>query len=181
MVLGNLQYDLTNYLGLFFFRILREICYSLSCVIDKYIMEKKFGSVYEILLSNGIILLVMFSIFSIFDYYFFGLDNYKEFFNNFSYIEFLVILGVLISQLGLNLCITLTNRDNTPCHIFIIFVFGQLAYYFDFSGISIIIIICLLLILFISLIFIEIIELNFWGLSQNVKRNIMKENKMTVN
>ena len=60
----------------------------------------------------------------------------------------------------------------------------------DFSGISIILIICFILILFFSLIFNEIIEINFWGLSDNTKKNIAKraeldnsnlEEKLTMN
>ena len=58
--------------------------------------------------------------------------------------------------------------------IFIIFVFGQLAYYLDFSAVSIILIICFIFILFVTLVFNEIIEINFWGLSYNTKRNITK-------
>ena len=75
----------------------------------------------------------------------------------------------------------MTNRDNTPCHVFIIFVFGQLAYYIDFSRISLIVIFCLIFILFFSLIFNEIIEINCFGLSINTKRNIsLRANKENI-
>jgi len=174
LVLENLQYDVSNNLPLFFVRIIRETVYSLSSVIDKYIMEKKFVSVYELLLSNGVIILILLLIFSIFDYNFFGVDNYSEYFSNFNFKELLVIFGVIITQFGLNLCILITNKNNSPCHIFIIFIFGQLAYYVDFTGTSIIVIFCLIFILFLSLIFNEIIEINFWGLSYNTKNNISK-------
>ena len=113
-------------------------------------------------------------IFSVLDYYFFGLDDLPKYFNNFNGTELLVIFGVMITQLGLYLCLIITNKNYTPCHLFIIFVFGQLAYYIDFSGISIIIIFCLILILFFSLIFNEIIEINFFGLSDNTKKNIIQ-------
>ena len=56
MILGNLLFDIDNNLGLFFFRLLREVLFSLSSVVDKYILEKKFGFVYEILLTNGVII-----------------------------------------------------------------------------------------------------------------------------
>ena len=174
LILENLQYDVSNNLPLFFVRIIRETVYSLSSVIDKYIMEKKFVSVYELLLSNGVIILILLLIFSIFDYNFFGVDNYSEYFSNFNFKELLVIFGVIITQFGLNLCILITNKNNSPCHIFIIFIFGQLAYYVDFTGISIVVILCLIFILFLSLIFNEIIEINFWGLSYNTKNNISK-------
>ena len=105
-------------------------------------------------------------------YYFFNLDNFGEYFDNFNTIELLAALGYLITQLGLYLFSLITNKNNTPCHIFIIYVFGQLAYYMDFSANSIILIVCLIFILFLSLIFNEIIEINIWGLSDNTKRRI---------
>ena len=70
------------------------------------------------------------------------------------------------------------NKANTPCHVFIIFVFGQLAYYVDFSKNSILFMVFLLLILFMSLIFNEIIEINCFGLAKNTKKNIMKRARM---
>jgi len=67
-----------------------------------------------------------------------------------------------------------TNRENTPCHIFIIAVLGQFANHVDFSSYSIIIIVFLIFLLFLSLIFTEIIEINVCKLSYNTKRNIAK-------
>ena len=173
LILGNLQVDANNNLLLLLLRFPREILYSLSCVIDKYIMEKKFGTVYELIVANGIINLVILLIFAIFDYNFGWLDNYNDYFNNFNSTELLVALGVIITQFGLNLFILISNKSNSPCHIFIIFIFGQLSFYLNFSGISILILFFLLIILFCSCIFNEIIELNFCGLSENTKRNII--------
>ena len=76
------------------------------------------------------------------------------------------------TQLGLNLSSIFTIKKNSPCHAFIILVFGQFAYYVNFEGYSILIIIGLIFILFLSLIFNEIVEINFWGLSRNTKNNI---------
>ena len=174
MILGNLLFDIDNNLGLFFFRLLREVLFSLSSVVDKYILEKKFGSVYEILLTNGVITSTLFIIFAIIDHNFFGIYNYEEYFNNFNMTELLVASGVIITQLGLNVSILFTNKNNSPCHIFIIFIFGQLAYYIDFSGSNAIVIFCLIIILFLSFVFNEILEINFLGLSDNTKKNISK-------
>ena len=174
MILGNLLFDIDNNLGLFFFRLLREVLFSLSSVVDKYILEKKFGSVYEILLTNGVITSTLFIIFAIIDHNFFGIYNYEEYFNNFNTMELLVASGVIITQLGLNVSILFTNKNNSPCHIFIIFIFGQLAYYIDFSGSNAIVIFCLIIILFLSFVFNEILEINFLGLSDNTKKNISK-------
>ena len=174
IILGNLLFDIDNNLGLFFFRLLREVLFSLSSVVDKYILEKKFGSVYEILLTNGVITSTLFIIFAIIDHNFFGIYNYEEYFNNFNTTELLVASGVIITQLGLNVSILFTNKNNSPCHIFIIFIFGQLAYYIDFSGSNAIVIFCLIIILFLSFVFNEILEINFLGLSDNTKKNISK-------
>lgn len=175
MTLNNIKNDFTENMWLFFVRIIREVLYSLSSIIDKYIMEKKFISVYLLLLSNGVIILVALLIFAVFDYFFFDIDDYNKFFSEFNYKELLVILGVIITQFTLNLGILLTNKYYSPCHIFIIFVCGQLALYvIHFDGKSAGILVGLFSILFLSLIFNEIIEINVCGLSKNTKRNISK-------
>ena len=174
LVLGNLQNDFLNHFFLLLISILRIILLSFYYVIVKYTIEKKFVSVYEIIFFIGIINFVMFIIFAIFDYFFFDIDDYEKYFTNFNGIEILVALGVMITQLGMDICITITDKNESPCHIFIIFVFGQLAYYFfNLTKNSVIVIICLILMLFFTLVFNEIIEINFWGLSNNTKRNII--------
>ena len=176
LILGNLQNDLTEHTGLFFLRVLREVIYSLSSNIDKYAMEKKFISVYLILFSNGVFTVIILVIFAIFDYFFFHIDKYKDYFEEFNSTELLVALGTIITQFTLKLCIALTNKYFSPCHIFIIFVFGQLGVYIniDFNWKMTVAIICLLFILFLSLIFNEIFEINVCGLSDNTKKNISK-------
>ena len=177
LIMENLQSDIHNHFLLLLLRLLRDIIYSIYEVINKYLMEKKFSSVYEIAFFNGLIALVLLVIFSVFDYYFFKMDNFREYFNNFNYIELLIILGTIITQLGLTICALFTSKNNTPCHIFIIYVFGNFAYYLNFSKNSIIKIICLLFIFFLSLIFNEIIEINCFGLSKNTKKNIINRAK----
>ena len=174
LVLGNLQNDFLNHFFLLLISILRIILLSFYYVIVKYTIEKKFVSVYEIIFFIGIINFVMFIIFAIFDYFFFDIDDYEKYFTNFNGIELLVALGVMITQLGMDICITITDKNESPCHIFIIFVFGQLAYYFfNLNEYLVIVMICLILMLFFTLVFNEIIEINLWGLSLNTKRNII--------
>ena len=173
LVTKNLQNDIKNNWKSILLRFIREFVFSLHDIVNKYAMEKKFCSVYEISFYTGIILTVLFGIFAILDYFFFQLDNFKDYFDNFNVKELFVLLGYIITQLGLYVGTLFTNRDNTPCHIFIIYVFGQLAFYMDFSVNSIAVIICLIFILFLSLLFNEIIEFNFCGLSDNTKKNIM--------
>ena len=173
LVTKNLQNDIKNNWKSILLRLIREFVYSFHNIINKYAMEKKFCSVYEISFYTGLVLTVLFGIFTILDYYVFHLDNFKAYFNNFNVKELLVLLGYCITQLGFHLGILFTNRDNTPCHIFIVYVFGQLAFHMKFSVNSIPVFICLIFILFMSLIFNELIELNFCGLSDNTKKNIM--------
>ena len=180
LVLGNLQKDITNNFFLYLLRLVRETIFSSFEVLSKYLMEKKFCSVYEIMFWNGLIVSILVLIFSIFDYYFFHLDNFVEYFNNFNYKEIFAIFGFIITQLGLCFFILFTNKNNTPCHIFIILVFGHFAYYIDLSTDSIIKIICLILILFMTLVFCEIIEINFCGLSENTKNKIVERAEIEV-
>ena len=173
LVTENLQKEVVNDLLLLIMKFLKEIFFSLYNVIAKYVMEKKYVSVYEFSFYIGLINLIILIIFSIFDHYYFEIYNYIYYFNNFNRNELLVLLGVIFTQLGINLTSLFATKNNSPCHVFIIFVFGQLAYYINFQGVSIIVIICLIFILFLSLIFNEIIEINIWGLSYNTKKNIL--------
>lgn len=176
LVLGNLQREFLDKITEIVLSLLRVILLSFDYVIIKYTMEKKYISPYIIGVFNGLINLVLFIIFAIFDYYYFKLYKYDEYFSNFNFTEFLVILGLMITQLGLYTTLFFIDKNDSPCHIFIVFVFGQFAvylYHFKFESNSAIVIACLIFILFFSLIFNEIIELRFWGLSFNTKRNII--------
>ena len=176
--LENIQYDLSKNLLLFFITLIREILFSFHNVFVKYIMEKKFVSVYEYTFYNGLIHFTLTGIFALFDHFFFKLYNYEEYFNNFNTIELLVLIGILITQFILNLSLLFTIKNNTPCHAFILYVFGRFAYYINSSKyyklVIIVVIIGLLFMLLFSLIFNEIMEINIWGLSYNTRKNIAK-------
>ena len=137
LVRENLQYDIKNNLIFILLRLLRETLVSLNDVHAKYLFDKKFCLIYEISLSNGIMNTFLYIILAIFDHYFIQFDDFSKYFDEFNIKELSVIIGLMVTQLGLYLCILIVNKANTPCHIFIIFVFGQLAYYIDFSKISI--------------------------------------------
>ena len=127
--LGNLQNDISTKGLLLLLRLLRESLFSFHDVINKYIMEKKFCSVYELCLYNGIICSILLGIFSIFNYYLLKIDDFEDYFSQFNYKELLIIIGVMIVQLVFYLCALFTNKNHTPCHIFILYAFGQFAYY----------------------------------------------------
>ena len=174
LALNNLQNEIVNEPLLLIMKYLKEIFFSFYNVIAKYVMERKYVSVYEFSFYVGLINLVLLGIFSILDHYFFKLFDYKEYFNNFNGIEFLVMLGVISTQLAINLTSLFTIKDNSPCHVFMMFVFGQLAYYINLKGYSLLVIIGLVFIFFLTLIFNEIIQINCWGLSHNTKKNIIE-------
>ena len=177
IALENLPKDISENLLSFLLRLTKEIIMSLTQVLNKYLMEKKSCSVYEIIFFRGLVESFFLGIFSILNYFYFNLDNFEEYFDNFNYIELLVIFGFITTQLILINSILFTNKNYTPCHIFIIYVFGQFANYRDLSFDSIVKIISILFILFMSLVFCEIIEFNCFGLSKNTKNKIIERSK----
>ena len=158
----------------FIFSIVRVILLSFNYVIIKYTIEKKYASPYEIGAYSGIIDLILFIIFALLDYKFFNLNPYNyDYFEDFDAKTIFYILGLMATNLGIFLCCLIIVRNNTPCHIFIMFIIGQIAYFTQEIGDYIIVVIIgLIIMLFFSLVFTEIIELNFCGLSRNTKRNI---------
>ena len=175
LVTENLQNEIAT-AGLYI-KFLKEVFFALYNVMAKFIMEKKYVSVYELSFYIGVINFTLTTIVEVIDYFFFKYDDLDRYFNNFVVTEFLVMSGIILSQFVLNIAYLFTIKIYSPCHVFILFVFGQLAYYTSFKEpifISTLVIICLIFILFLSLIFSEIIELNFCGLSYNTKNNIAK-------
>ena len=177
LVTGHLQDDINDRPIDLIMRCLKEIFSSLLNVVAKYTFEKKFVSVYEFSTYIGLFGLILLIIFTLFDYWIFNLFDYDEYFNNFSVKELLVLFGVILTQFGINLTVLFTIKNNSPCHAFIIFAFGQFAVYENLEGLYILILIPLTIILFLSLIFNEIIEINILGLSFNTKRNIMNRSE----
>ena len=157
------------------FKFISEILLSLGFVIDKYTMEKKFCSPYEICFYHGFINLILSLILLSFSKQI-GLDNYDKFFNNPSFDKFYSFIIIMFIQFIFNIFIFIINKNTTPCHILILLIIGQFAPYIkalttDIIN-SIILIIGLFFILFFVLIFNEIIEFNCFGLQKNTKKNI---------
>ena len=74
-----------------------------------------------------------------------------------------------------NVFLLLTCYYFTPCHILIIWIIQELRNYFGINKdlvLNILGILTLILITFMFLIFIEIIELNFFNISYNTKNNV---------
>ena len=176
LVLGNFKKDIKENLFLFLMDFPREILFSLHNIIVKYLMEKKFVSVYEYSFYNSLINMVLTGIFAIFDYYYIKENEYENYFNSLETIDILFLLGIIGTQFFLNLSLLFTVKSNSPCHVFIMYAFAHFVY-FDINVYYILVFFGLILIVFLSLIFNEIIEINFWGLSYNTKRNIIERAK----
>ena len=172
----------------FILSIIRVILLAFNYVLIKYTMEKKYVSPYILGTFDGLINLVLFIIFAVLDHKYFHLYpdgiKYLDYFKNLDTKEILVLLGVISTQLGLYSTLLLVDKNDSPCHIFIVFTFGQFGYYFYQNikdvGKLIGIIICLIFMLFFSLVFNEIIELRFLGLDYNTKRNITQRAELEV-
>ena len=175
--LHNYIFTDKDYVLQMIFKLISEIILSLGFVIDKYIMEKKFCSPYEIFFFHGIINFALSLLFLSFSKEI-GLDDYKKFFLNPSLEKFYAFVIFMLIQFIFNIFILIINKNTTPYHILIMLIIGQFCPYIDKLinnkniKSSIILIIGLFIILFFSLIFNEIIEINCLGLSKNTKKNI---------
>ena len=187
VVVKNFKKDIENFIEKFLLCFLRVILLSFDYVLIKFTMEKKCVSPYILGMYNGLINLVLFIIFGILDYYVCKIYDYSGYFNNFNKYKLLTLLGMMITQLGLYTSLFFIDKNQSPCHIFIVFVFGQFGYIFSNlksiadGGKIAVIIICLILILFFSLVFNEIIELRFFGFAFNTKRNIIERSETEAN
>jgi hypothetical protein len=103
LICESLQDDITKNFGIVLLKLLRETIYSSNYALVKYLFEKKFFSIYEISLSNGILGLFFLIILSIFDHYFFKYDDFSKYFDKFNIKELLVMIILMITQLGLYL------------------------------------------------------------------------------
>lgn len=152
-----------------------EIIFSLGIVLNKFTIEKKFASPYDICFYQGILNLVLYIICLII---FKDIDDFFSYWNELNNIEVYFFLILMIIQFIFNLFIFITLKNFTECHILIIIVIAEMEpfckdfVYHNFR--SIIIISEFICILFMLLIFNEIIEINCCGLQKNTKNNIIK-------
>lgn len=142
-------------------------------VINKFIMEKKYSSPYEICFYQGIIGLVITIIILIIMPY-----DFKEYWKNIDISEVFSFLAIVILNLIYNIFLLITMRDYTTFHILISIIISEMQPFVeDVKKIGwdfLIIFLVFNLILFLLLIFIEVFELNFCGLQNNTKNNIQK-------
>ena len=181
-------------IGDFFLVLYIELVYSINHVLNKYLMENKFCSPYEISFYEGIFCLIIniillstfshieipkhsgiFKVFSTknYDGKFF-IDNIKSYTDSFDTKEFFAFSLSAINKVSYNLFSLLTIKHFSPSHVIIILFFGEIEYFIVTMkrGNFIFTIFIFILLIFSILVFTEIIELNFLGLSNNTKKNI---------
>ena len=165
-----------------FIKFIAEIFFCLNVVVNKYNMEKNFCTSYEICIWEGVVNLILFVI-SLSIINFIGAsiagikypENIHEYKNNFDKNDIFVIILVIVVSCIYNLLVIVTCENFTPCHVLILLIINEYYYYLkmnknkvlNFIGIFI-----LLLIFFMFLFFIEVLELNLFGISINTKKNI---------
>ena len=97
--------------------------------------------------------------------------------------QILICFIILILYIPYYLYFNLTIKNNSAFHVLIILI-AEENLFFQYEEDTFIIcmnIILTIIILFMFLVFIEIIELNFCGLSTNLKRNITKRAEIETN
>ena len=110
------------------------------------------------------------------------LDNIIIYYKNINFVEIIYFIVIMAGRLSFNLFSYLTIKHFTSSHVFLLLILGEFSLYLiDKSTLELIITIIIYLIeLLMALIFCEIIELDFLGLSDNTKRNI-KIRATTIN
>ena len=182
-------------------KIFSLIFNNLVIVIDKYIIEKKSATVFEIFFYNGLITLILNLIYLIVwnnneipddDEFFYGKElvkyRRKRYFDNFfAYIneikikkrfEIVNIISEIFLEFFIRLLFLYTIKYFCPSYLLLILLIQKIPSLFynkyidwnSYKAYLTIILFCFLI--FLSLVLIEIIELNFCGLAENTKKNI---------
>ena len=176
----------------FFFQIVRAIIDAIFVGYSKFLMEIKFFSPYKVTYLFGLICLVVILIIYIIlsfisveeknkynfikykgKYY---IENLFSIFCDFTFLQFLGLFLYSISSGIYQFLYNFIIKDYTMCHFFLYYQFN--AVYSGIVGstynklVFSIIIISAVFELFITFVFLELIELNFWGLNKNIKLKI---------
>ena len=158
-----------------------EIIFSLVNVMYKYLIHKKYMKSYQILFFQGIFEFILGVITLIITTKFDRLDNFYAFIHSL-YLdgkEIGIFIALIIDQF-LIYSIQITIIDIfSPFHVFLLNILKEFILFFFMidkynSNLKVIIstIVSIIICLIMILIFIEIIELNFCGLSYMTKKNI---------
>ena len=172
-----------------FITLLTETFYCLENVVCKFVMEIKFCSPYEVCFKIGFLELLLFIILLIIftkvpiraidivnkysDEY---VDNYSEYIERMDLEEKLLFILLLFLRCVFILFGFIITDYFTPAHIVLILIISEISFLFidDNNWKLYIKIFFFIILIFFILVFVEIIELNIFGLQKNTKRNIIK-------
>ena len=169
----NFENNYSSYLSFFF----TETLFSLLNVLYKYYIHKKYIKSYEILFIEGIIEFILGVITLVITTSMDVLDNYYEFIKQIDTNEIHILFYLTSIQFLLYTVQIIIIDLFSPFHVFLLKIITEFILFFGFyENIniweSILIIFCIFICIFMILVFIEIIELNFLGLSTMTKKNI---------
>ena len=102
-------------------------------------------------------------------------DNFIYYFSNLSLMEIIYFIIQMINRFGFNIFCLLTTKYCTPCHIVIILIIGEIYFGVETEPLwtAILEYIIYVFLVFTMLIFLEIIEINCYGLQKNTEKNII--------
>ena len=165
-----------NYLEVIY-NIIEKIFADFSYILYKYYMINKYIKYHEIMFYEGIIELILSIITLIITTNIGYLDNFWDYYNNLDSKEILIIILLMIFLFIYNFMKFKIIEIYLPYHILLLTTLYILIMHFinfDTSNIivSIVALILILICFIMILIFVEIIELNCFGLSYMTKKNI---------
>ena len=93
--------------------------------------------------------------------------------------EIIYFIIQMIKRFGFNIFCLLTTKYCTPCHIVIILIIGEIYFGVETEPLwtAILEYIIYVFLVFTLLIFLEIIEINCYGLQKNTEKNIISRAK----
>ena len=179
----------------FFYQVINilfvEIIFSLEFVVSKSVMQYKFCSPFGVCLFEGVFQLILnFLLLIIFTYVPFSevyyinrteyegkiyIDNMFQYYSKLSAIEVISFIVSMFSRFGFTLFCLVITHFFTPSHIIIIVIIGEVFFAFDDKNPVWSIIlesIVYAALIFVMLVFLEIIEVNCFGLQKNTEKNI---------
>ncbi len=173
-----------NYKGYIIYFFI-EITFNSLYVFYKFIMVKKFIKSFVILSFQGLIELILGIVtLVITTKWFKNFDNFFSYMEGLDYKEKLLFFVLILVNFIKNLTIYIIIEIFTPFHIFLLNIISDIILFFidsDFyEEIDILIsyIVYVVIVILMILIFIEIIQLNFCGLSTMTKKNIEERAKL---
>ena len=168
-----------NYIG-YLISLFTETLFGLSYVIYKYMMLKKYIHFQEIMFFEGLIELIIFVLMIIFISKNGSTDNFLDYIHELDTKEIIIFISLMIIQFIYNSLSFMIINMFSPFHIFLLNILAEFVLYF--FGIAegkedniiyiILSIISFIICIFMILVYIEIIEINCFGLSRMTKKNI---------